>query len=649
MPALTRLDRAITAYDEEGTLGPLKGILKADSPLHAKIVRQVEQEYQLAWNFMRPKIQEWLLRLRLYNNQRRDRTAVGDNTMFNTMNTMLAALYDDNFTARMISRRESNRDRAENLNALWEYDQDEMHKRELDYFWDWDSLFFGRGLVLLNDFNRDTLTPEPDLLDPTLLIRDPRCVGLNGDCMGKLPARFWGREVARTKHEMKENGSFINLDRVKRTGSPPNSLLQEARQARRDAQGVQNVWNWEEALTANYEHKLLQWWTRLNGEPYVIELANIRTVIVRIRPVRFRKWPVVERSIFPMSHEYDGVSVPDLTEDKQRKKAVLLNLGVNSAEAAEYPMYLFDQTKIRNKSDLNFEQNKFIPVDGPPVGAAVPLEKSRLGPDFQLIMQMLDMASEKATATPDFRQGVMPRAKRTKGEIDTIAQGSNLRFSLPLKIFGWSEREFVKLWYENIRLNFKGIDKKMALLENSYGPKWVEFSQNDVILKDELEPYVRIESKMIAEDENMRIYQSFSNYLGLAAPLKPNMRYGIKFLARLLPFMKKENVDRLWPPTPDELKAEDENELLSAGKGVKVSPEEDHVSHLEVHAQAKETSATKKHIFMHREALRIGKSRPDLVPGAPQPNANPQTPGSSQNVTPVPAPQGSESNSQLSS
>ena len=46
------------------------------------LIEQVQSEYQQAWWFIKPKWDEWALRIKLYNNQKRDKDAVGDNTLF---------------------------------------------------------------------------------------------------------------------------------------------------------------------------------------------------------------------------------------------------------------------------------------------------------------------------------------------------------------------------------------------------------------------------------------------------------------------------------------------------------------------------------------------------------------------------------------
>src|SRR3990167_8201252 len=60
-----------------------------------KLVKQIDGEYNLAYKFSEAKRKVWLSRLKLYNNQRRDSDAVGDNLMFTIFNTIHAALWDD--------------------------------------------------------------------------------------------------------------------------------------------------------------------------------------------------------------------------------------------------------------------------------------------------------------------------------------------------------------------------------------------------------------------------------------------------------------------------------------------------------------------------------------------------------------------------
>jgi len=82
--------------------------------------------------------------------------------------------------------------------------------------------------------------------------------------------------------------------------------------------------------------------------------------------------------------------------------------------------------------------------------------------------------------------------------------------------------------------------------------------------------------------------------------------------------LKKDEIDRLFPPTIDERIAEDENEKLSDNKVVGVLREDDHNVHLEIHNKASDTASKFAHIETHKKALMIKKVSPELFPEEPE-------------------------------
>src|SRR3990167_7380732 len=64
-----------------------------------RIINQIAKEYDLAYPYNEAKRKTQLARLKLYNNQRRYASAVGDPLMFTVFNTILASLYDDHLIA----------------------------------------------------------------------------------------------------------------------------------------------------------------------------------------------------------------------------------------------------------------------------------------------------------------------------------------------------------------------------------------------------------------------------------------------------------------------------------------------------------------------------------------------------------------------
>ena len=188
--------------DEENIDG--KPETPLDKKAQKKLVRQIEEEYQIAWPYTQAKREEGLRRLKLYNNQKRDQSKVGDPLLFTVFQTVFAGLYDDRLSVNWAPREEGDEEIAENLTALAEYDYDLMEKDQVDYEWDWDTCFFGRGLLLLNDFDKSdkVMAPVAEVLDPMTFIRDPRASSVNGNQRGFGAARFFGFEFGLTKSEM---------------------------------------------------------------------------------------------------------------------------------------------------------------------------------------------------------------------------------------------------------------------------------------------------------------------------------------------------------------------------------------------------------------------------------------------------------------
>ena len=589
-----------------------------DADTQQKIIKQVTEEYEVSKSFNDSKRKKNLARLKLYNNQMRDDKAVGDPLMFTVFNTVHASLYDDRLMTIWEGRGgRGDEDVEDNLNALAEFDYDIMQKAELDYYWNWDAEFFGRGLALLMDFNRDEgiMSPVPELLDASTFIRDPRASSVNGDMSGKGGMRFGGWEVGATYYELKGLPGYFNIKSLKKD-KETNSLLDETRAAHRAAQGLEDFPQKEETLGKfdNYEFRLLNWMTTIQGKKCLVTLGNSRSVIVRLIELKYNnKWPIIDRALYPMSKSWDGVSIPDLTEDKQRARAVLLNIAMESAKSDVTPTYLFDQIKIKNKNDLNFKINKFIPVDGDVTGAIAPVQKSTAHQYASLIMDVLDVSAQRATAATEVRQGIQSNKERTLGEQELAAAGGDKRFSMSAKIYGWSERKFWLQWYVLYKKHFKdSIDEKIVRIQGALAPIWRPLTRENII--STVDPDVRIESRLVSEAKRQRELESFGGFISVAlADPESNKRFLQKKFGRLQG-LTKEEIDLAFPPTVDELQAEDENGLLNGGKLPKILVTDDHLTHIDIHSKAVQNVYSVTHIRAHKKAMLVKRDRPDLFP-----------------------------------
>ena len=99
-------------------------------------------------------------------------------------------------------------------------------------------------------------------------------------------------------------------------------------------------------------------------------------------------WWVAAKRINPQPHQFKGVSLPDILEDKQRKKAVLVNDILNLARLSVYGSHAFNRNLIKNINDLKWGYDKWIAVDGDPRSAIAPVYKD--SPNLNTLDNMLN-------------------------------------------------------------------------------------------------------------------------------------------------------------------------------------------------------------------------------------------------------------------
>jgi len=403
-------------------------------------------------------------------------------------------------------------------------------------------------------------------------------------------------------------------------------LLRKAQEARDTAQGrdIQKK-ETELALGVNAEYDITEWFTHweVNGkiEKVKVWLANERAKVIGIQVLKSKSkrifWPVIDRPLYPTAHDWDGTSIPDLVEDKQRARAVAQNLGLKAMKFDIMPSYIYDTNKISNRKDLKPGFNKFIPADSKGENlntALMPLRKTQ--PNLQLlnfIYESIAISAERATATPDIQQGAQSEKDRPLGETNLISSNVTTRYSLSAKVFGWSEKRFWRQWYRLYKDNFQdSIDEKVLSLVGAFGPKWRKLQRANIIAN--IDPDVKIESTVVTRANQLEERQSLTSYFGFALQEPTsNRRWGLKKLGKLHG-LEKDEIDRLFPPTIDERIAEDENDLLNNNELVEVKAEDDHNSHLETHSSAADTPSAYAHIKTHEQALSIKKVNPEFFP-----------------------------------
>lgn len=592
---------------------------KDSRPDFASLIKQANSEWEQGWWFMKPKWDEWALRLKLYNNQKRDKESVGDTTMFSVFQTILASLYEDKLAASFSPREVGDDEIAENLELTADYDYDIMEKDIIDYEWDWESLFFGRGLLCVMDFDEDSLTPSPYVWNRMVTVRDPEAGSIAGDREGRGASRFIYREIRMTKQQLKDAGDvYFDYENVKATGAKNDtkSPLDQYMRDTAEAAGLSDVTKFANVDGENATLRLREGFTNWNGKLCFVTLADNGKKVIRYQELERKKIPIVDRVLFPIPNTFDSPSIPDFTEDKQRARAVALNLSLKGVKANLHPMYLFDKNKVDERQDFNFAFNKFIPVTGNPAGAVVPMTKDHVKNDVSFIMETLAQSAERATGTPDIKQGASPDGNTTATRDALVAQGSESRYSLAARIFGWSERRFWQEYYNHLKEYMdEGVHEKMVHVVGALGASWRPFAKKDLVVPEgNKDPNIKIESKAVAEARRFNDAKLFRDYLTLAATdPTAQIRSGMRHYGKLIG-MKVDLIEQIYPPTIDELRAEEENAMIMEEKKALVMPEDDHYLHLQIHNKLPDSPQKIAHMNAHKRALILQKVNPELVP-----------------------------------
>jgi hypothetical protein len=585
----------------------------------ADILADAKKQIALAREYVQPKRVEFRDRLKLYNNQRKQRDKIGDTSMYNLINLMLALFYTDEMQVGFSGRNLGDADAATNLENLAKFDHEEMEMDILNYLTQWDRFFFGVGIREMTQWDNRRKTPIPKSMDTLSWLPDP-AGGLTGKNF-----RFHGFEGEYLRTELTEEAGFFNQELLPSGKNKAGTEQDLTRQALQDAQnlGFPEYQRIEESKKTD-SLDLVDFYTSITSDEdgiarkYLMTVNNEVTEIFRfeeIEPVlkeekedpSLIEFPIILNYYSPMRKAPFGVSVADLAEDKQRAKSVLKNLRIAARKADLYPMYLYNRDKIMNRRDLDFAFNKFIPVRGD-VGDTVvrPINTAPAKQGEVLTDEAsLDRDMEKATGSSQAQQAASSRTATTLGEQEIIQANADIRSLLHSRINGWGDKRFIQAWLRIYRQNFKKNDEKVIEVESAFGSQQNILRYPDFITKED--PKIKIGSKFELDQKRQRERLAFSTIFPLIAqdPSKPKTSrlFAERKLLRLHNATPDE-ISVMSPKTVDEMRADMENIVLGKDQPVDVDVlKEDHLSHLVIHAQAYQTDKTRQHIEAHKIAF----------------------------------------------
>jgi len=610
-----------------------EGTAKQDIPSELK---NFYSRYDESFQFGQTRKRRQVAQIVLLNNLQRGDENIASTLLITLFNRILSNLYDDKMQVKFVPSEEIDQKKVQSLNILAQNDYREMDKAKLDYDWDWDTLFFGRGYMETLRFDKVRKIMKPEVINPLVFGYDPFFDN-------PKQWRYYWKWITKSWWEIQkliDNGTITGIKSPKEIASGIDPYLWDYKIRREQAKLVTPQANdtyqgdvfqiLEFFGHADYDYpekgikagdKCIYWIDRDFSKVLYCEKLDLRDA----PDGKDSEWPIVVKEAFREPHSSVVFSVADLLEDKHRARSVLLNLAFIAAKDKANPLYQYVPEKIKDVSQLfNRQISQHIPVDElnaaiAPLNTANPMDNG-----LNAFMHMLSQEANDPVGT-GMSLSPAKKGKASATENAIQQQLNDLAQSLQSKVMQFGEEEFWKDWYHRYRRNSKEGDIKIATITGVKGMTFEKIDLGDIHTK--YPPGVLIFSAKEAEYKELVLRRDLMNmYSQFESSLDPD---GMRMFNKYVFFPKflqdPSMIDALFPQTVDELKATSENDELAQDKFMQAGQEDDHQQHILVHMMAKKTWATWVHIGMHQELLAMQKKQ-QQAQGQPSPDQQEEKP-----------------------
>lgn len=583
----------------------------------------IQTKYQESFEFLQARKTRQANQLVLLSNLRRGDQNIASTLMLTLFDRVMAGVYDDKMQVKFLPSQGLTQQQINTYNILAQSDYQEMEKARLDYDWCWDTLFFGRGYMETVRFDKKKKIMQPHVINPLNFGYDPYFEN-------PQEWRYYWKWLTKSKYELKKlqkAGALKKDFKLEGLSAGIDPYLWDYKVKRDQArEGVEPT---IEPINGDVYQVLEFYGYNEAGEKSVFWIDKHFSQILYEKKLDFddgeevimpdgqsvelgSKWPIVVKEAFRIPHSAIPISVADLLEDKHRAKSVLLNLAYIAAKDQANPLYGYNPDKIRDVSQFfNRQINQHIPMDDE--SAAWPLNKaSTMSPELMNFINLLTQEANEPVGTGQALEPQSSSETATKTAIDQ--QLNDLAQSLQSKVMQFGETEFWSHWFHRYAKHAEELKEKTA---NIVGVKGVDSQVVDLkMFISDFPPGVFVFSAKEAEYKNLVKRRDWMQlYPELAVTLEPDgMRNFQKHVFFPLMIEDPATIDVMLPKTLDEIKAEDENELIKENQMPDVEETDNHITHIYIHRMIiPKTTAMWFHIDWHEKLLAEQKKQEMLA------------------------------------
>lgn len=565
---------------------------------------EIQEKYNESFMFLNERKLRQVRQLILLNNLQRGDDNIASTLLLTLFNRILSNLYDDKMQVKFVPSEELDQKKVNSLNILAQNDYREMNKAKLDYDWDWDTLFFGRGYMETLKFDTKRNIMRPVVINPLVFGYDPYFSDVKD-------WRYYWKWVSKNKWEMQkliDDGTITGITNLKEIPSGMDPYLwdykvkvEQARKAQPQSSDTfaGDVFQILEFCGYDKDGDKAIFWTDKNISKIIMEE---KLDLKDSEDSKGSEWPIVVKEAFREPHSTVVFSVADLLDDKHRAKSVLLNLAFMAAKDSANPLYGYNPDKIKDVTQFYSRQiNQHIPMEDNT--GAWPLNTKDPMPSG--LAAFVSMLTQEANDPVGTGMALAPAKKGKQSATETAIQQqlNDLAQSLQSKVMQFGEEEFWSKWYHQYRRHTKAGDIKIATVVGVKGMTFEKIDLGDIHTK--FPPGVMIFSAKEAEYKELVLRRDLMQmYPQFQSTFDPDAMRAFNKYVFLPKFLQDPTIiDILIPKTIDEIKAEEENDALNENKLPQVAQTDNHEQHLAIHQMAKNTWGKWVHMAWHEELL----------------------------------------------
>ena len=490
-----------------------------------KLLAQIDREYQEWFDYVVNKRSQYRDRVIRRNKQSKDVNKININMVANAIDTLIASSYTDWLTVNFASADgRISADKADNLNYMAEFDNNEQDYQQLYYQKEQDRYFFGVWIRYRYGWDDVRKMPKFMVINPLSWIPDP-IPSQTGSFDGSWYRYHWF-EFTTTIMDLMADGSYDKemLDKVVWSYFSDEN--------RENWNAYATAYNYVmpsccDDLKTNFSLDVYHHFTNYNGKKYIVTLTNARRTLLRVKELKpilneekknpnIIEFPIALNYWKPRRNDPFGESVCDKLDDKQIAKTILFNLNIIKAKKeALGGDFIWNSRLIKNKDDIlkptqNW-RNIFVDTVENLANVWMEIPRSQIKADSINMIQALDNEAMLDTNIDTLQQGIVSWWRTTATESQIAQANSNIIWLLNNKVNAWGDKRFRFerwKWYQE---NFSEIDKKSVVIVSNFEVKSFELKKDDFFTKQI--PHIILWTKADLQSKNEKEQIFWDKYL----------------------------------------------------------------------------------------------------------------------------------------